>query len=58
MELVTVFTGTKYSSLEYYSHFLNLYFFKEPEVELTLLELTSVCCLTSLRLTGRLIVIQ
>ena len=58
MELVTVVTGTKYSCLEHYSHFLNLYFFKEPEVELTLLELASVCCLTSLRITERLIVIQ
>jgi len=58
MELVRVFTGTKYSCLDHYSHFLNLYFFQEPEVELTLLELASVRCLTSLRITGRLIVIQ
>lgn len=58
MELVTVFTGTKTSCLKHYSQFLNLYFFKEPEVELTLLELASVRCLTSLRIAGRLIVIQ
>lgn len=58
MELVTVFTRTKYSYLEHYSHFVNLHFFKQPEIELTLLELASVCCLTGLRITGRLILIQ